>query len=268
MDNIGDKRSSEYYTFEAVEQCIDQLKVLIKKLYSSLNMYNIYVTADHGFLFNYNEIKENSRQVFPKVENCLKEHTRFCITIDKLKSKDLFTVALENTTNIQTEAAVLLPKGINRFRKLGGFGVQFVHGGASLQELIVPVIQLSRQRNAKFEEVTFTRLDQVRSMATSSAKFKILQDQAVGDKYKSISVLFALYDLENHLISDEVEIKLEAVSEQPSERMFEFKLDLNALGSSTKTAYLKAYNTKDLDRLNPIINDLIKINTLTEIDEF
>ncbi len=65
-----------------------------------------------------------------------------------------------------------------------------------------------------------------------------------------------------------MEIKLEAVSEQPSERMFEFKLDLNALGSSTKTAYLKAYNTKDLDRLNPIINDLIKINTLTEIDEF
>jgi len=53
MDNIGDKRSSEYYTFEAVEQCIDQLKLLIKKLYNSLNMYNIYVTADHGFLFNY-----------------------------------------------------------------------------------------------------------------------------------------------------------------------------------------------------------------------
>ena len=130
------------------------------------------------------------------------------------------------------------------------------------------MIQLSRQRNTKFEEVTFTRLDQVRSMATSSAKFKILQDQALGDKYKGSSVLFALYDLDNHLISNEVEIKLEAVSEQPSERMFEFKLDLNALGSSTKTAYLKAYNTKDLDRLNPIINDLIKINTLTEIDEF
>ncbi|URW80668.1 BREX-1 system phosphatase PglZ type A [Xiashengella succiniciproducens] len=268
MDNIGDKRSSEYYTFEAAEQCVDQLKLLIKKLYSSLNIYNIYVTADHGFLFNYNEIKENSRQVFPSVTNCLKEHTRFCITLDKQKSKDLFTVPLENTTNIQTEAAVLLPKGINRFRKLGGFGVQFVHGGASLQELIVPVIQLSRQRNTKFEEVTFTRLDQVRSMATSSAKFKILQDQAVGDKYKGTSVLFALYDLDNHLISNEVEIKLEAVSEQPSERMFEFKLDLNALGSSTQTAYLKAYNTKDLDRLNPIINDLIKINTLTEIDEF
>src|SRR5690606_3588218 len=38
MDNIGDKRSSEYYTFEAVEQCIDQLKILIKKLYNSLNI--------------------------------------------------------------------------------------------------------------------------------------------------------------------------------------------------------------------------------------
>jgi len=127
---------------------------------------------------------------------------------------------------------------------------------------------LSRQRNTKFEEVTFTRLDQVKSMATSSTKFKILQDQAVGDKFKSINVLFALYDLNNELISNEVEIKLEAVQELPSERMFEFKLDLNALGSSTKTAYLKAYNSKDLDRLNPIINDLIKINTLTEIDEF
>src|SRR5690606_7520370 len=159
-------------------------------------------------------------------------------------------------------------KGINRFRKLGGFGVQYVQGSASIQRLIVSVFHLSRQSNVKYEEDTFIRFNKGRSMAKYTAKYQSSQVQAMSDDHKRIHVLFALYDLENHLISNEVEIKLEAVSEQPSERMFEFKLDLNALGSSTKTAYLKAYNTKDLDRLNPIINDLIKINTLTEIDEF
>lgn len=268
MDNIGDKRSSEYYTFEAVAQCIDQLKLLIKKLYNSLNIYNVYVTADHGFLFNYNKIKENSRQVFPSVVTCLKEHTRFCLTNESTKSKDVFQLALSSTTNIQSDVAVILPKGINRFKKLGGFGVQFVHGGASIQELIVPVLSLSRKRNTKHEDVTFKRFDQLKTLATSSAKFKLIQEQVVGDSFQAITLSIGLYDLNNQLISNEVELSLNAVSVQPSDRIFEFKLELNATGSLVKSAYLKAYNKKDIDQLNPLLNDLIKINTLTEIDEF
>ncbi|HCC95650.1 MAG TPA: BREX-1 system phosphatase PglZ type A, partial [Flavobacteriaceae bacterium] len=268
MDAIGDKRSSEYYTFEAVEQCIDQLKLLIKKLYNSLNTYYIYVTADHGFLFNYNEIKENSRQAFPNVKTCLKEHTRFCITEDQIKSKDIFSVPLKNTTNIDTDVRVLLPKGINRFKKLGGFGVQFVHGGASIQELIVPVVQLSRKRNAKLEDVSFMRIDNVKAIAASTSKFKILQEKAVGDNFQAITILVALYDIQNNRISNEVEIVLNSIDESPSERSIEFKLELNASGSRVKTGYLRAYNKKDTEQLNPMINDLIKINTLTEIDDF
>jgi len=228
----------------------------------------VYVTADHGFLFNYNEIKKNSRQVFPSVVTCLKEHTRFCLTNESTKSKDVFQLALSSTTNIQSDVAVILPKGINRFKKLGGFGVQFVHGGASMQELIVPVLSLSRKRNTKHEDVTFKRFDQLKTLATSSAKFKLIQEQAVGDSFQAITLSIGLYDLNNQLISNEVELALNAVSEQPSDRIFEFKLELNATGSLVKSAYLKAYNKKDIDQLNPLLNDLIKINTLTEIDEF
>lgn len=268
MDAIGDKRNSEYYTFEAVEQCIDQLKLLIKKLYNSLNMYNIYVTSDHGFLFNYNQIKENSRQVFPEVKSILKEHTRFCITTDYYHSKESYTIPLKNTTNIKSEANVILPKGINRFKKLGGFGVQFVHGGASLQELVVPVLFLSRQRHVKVSDVTFTRIDQVSTMANSSAKFKILQEHAVGQNYQAITISVGIYDIKNQLLTNEVELDLNMTSNQPSERVVEFRLELNSLGSSASVGYLRAYYNKDHNKLNPIINDLIKINTLTEIDEF
>jgi hypothetical protein len=33
---------------------------------------------------------------------------------------------------------IAIPRAINRYRKQGNIGIQFVHGGASIQELITP----------------------------------------------------------------------------------------------------------------------------------
>lgn len=268
MDSIGDKKSSEYYTFESVEQCVEQLSMLIQRLYKSLNTYNIIVTADHGFLFNYREIPEASRQPFPTVKSILKEHTRFYLTEDKMKPEGTYMFPLSNTTNFDSDVNVIIPKAINRFRKKGAVGVQFVHGGSSLQEIVVPVFELYRNRRNKAKDVTFRRLDKLKSMSTSSAFFKILQDHPVGEEYKPLDVQIAIYDLKNEPITSEYELTLNSTGEFPSGRTFEFKLELNAAGARARTGYLRAFAKSDIEKLNPLLNDLIKINTLTEIDEF
>jgi hypothetical protein len=35
---------------------------------------------------------------------------------------------------------IAIPRAINRYHKQGNIGIQFVHGGASIQELITPVL--------------------------------------------------------------------------------------------------------------------------------
>jgi hypothetical protein len=48
---------------------------------------------------------------------------------------------------------VTIPHSVNRYRKQG-VGHQFVHGGGSLQEVVVPVIESSRKREEVVTKVT------------------------------------------------------------------------------------------------------------------
>jgi len=62
---------------------------------------------------------------------------------------------------------------------------------------------------------------------------------------------------------------LNSTSANPKERLFEVILSLNSQGSKANFGYLKAFEKKDKTRLNPLgLNDLIKISSLMEKDEF
>lgn len=268
MDTIGDSAASEYYTFDSVKDCVSQLFMLIERLYRSLNTYNILLTADHGFLFNYETISDASKQSLPKLNTAYREHSRYCITADTTKPADTLMFPLRNTSNIETDLNVVIPKGINRFRKQGS-GVQFVHGGASLQELIVPVMSFYRVRRSNVEEVSFERIDTTNSLSASSARFRFLQNKPIGEGVLPLTAIAALYDIDRNLISNEVVIEFNSADTQPTGRSFEINLELNNLGSKTNAAYLKVYKSSDENKLNELYkSDMIKINTLTEIDEF
>lgn len=266
MDAIGDKQGSEYYTFESAVQCITQLKGLIKKLYGNFNIYNVLVTADHGFLFNYKKISDATSQQLPSFKNTLKDHTRFCLTSDTANHVDTYQFPLATTTNIVSDVQVVLPKSINRFRKKGNIGKQFVHGGSALQEVIVPVIQLYRNRRNLAKKVNFKRIDSIRSVSTSVIKFNFLQVEPIGNDYKSRTLQVAVYDIDHNIISNEEEILLNLTSELPAERSFEVRIELSPQGSKTKTGFVKVFDKED--KLNALTIDLIKINLLEEIDSF
>lgn len=266
MDAIGDKQGSEYYTFESAEQCINQLKTLIKKLYGNFNIYNVLVTADHGFLFNYKKISDATSQQLPSLKNTLKDHTRFCLTIDNSIYTDTYQFPLSSTTNIDSEVQVILPKSINRFRKKGNIGKQFVHGGSALQEVVVPVLQLYRNRRNLAKKVNFKRIDNITSASTSIVKLKFLQVEPISSEFKPRSLKIAIYDLDHNIISNEEEIILNLTNELPAERSFEVRIELSSKGSKTKTGFVKVFDKED--KLNVLLTDLIKINLLEEIDSF
>ena len=200
------------------------------------------------------------------MRNTLKDHTRFCLTTDKNKFADTYQFPLSATTNIISEVQVILPKAINRFRKKGNIGKQFVHGGGALQEVIVPVLQLYRNRRNLAKKVNFKRIDTIKSVSTSFFKLNFLQVEPIGSDYKSRILRVAIYDIDNQIISNEEEVILNLTSELPAERSFEVRMELSSKGSKTKIGYVKVYDKED--NLNPLLNDLLKINLLEEIDSF
>ncbi|WP_296317626.1 BREX-1 system phosphatase PglZ type A [Winogradskyella sp. UBA3174] len=269
MDAIGDKKRTEHETFNASTKTIEDIKDLIMKIYG-WNVYNVLVTSDHGFLYNNTTLTESSREHLPKPKGYSRDHSRFVVADDFESKLDGYGLEMKNTTNIDTDLKIAIPRAINRYRKQGNIGVQFVHGGASLQELLVPVVKFFKDtKKEKSDLVSFKRIDQNDRISSGSIKVTLLQDQPVDNELKSAEVLFALYSEKGDLYSKEVEVHFNSTSGNPKERIFEIILSLNTLGSNASFCYLKAYHKDDKSRLNPLgTNDLIKVNTLMEKDEF
>lgn len=267
MDAIGDKRRTEHETFAASEKAVNDIKRLMQKLYG-WNRVHVLVTADHGFLYNYKNIEEKNREKMPTTTGYCRDHVRFSIA-DKFDGEvDGYVAKMNLTTNVTTDLKIALPRAINRFRKQGNAGVQFVHGGASLQELITPVVKFYKQRKSDGQKVTFKRMDQVEKIASGSAKFIFIQDNPVSEEKRSLQLSVAIYSDKEELLSNEVLVNFNATSSNPKERVFEVLINLNAKGTTSSFGYLKAYDTSEKGKLNPLANDLIKISSLIEKDEF
>src|SRR5690625_1051867 len=57
IDAFGDKRDTEINTFDAAEDAIDQLSDLVRIIRNDLSGTHIYLTSDHGFLYQRDPLK-------------------------------------------------------------------------------------------------------------------------------------------------------------------------------------------------------------------
>ncbi|NLB56058.1 MAG: BREX-1 system phosphatase PglZ type A, partial [Lentisphaerae bacterium] len=67
IDATGDKASTETKVFEACNDAIEELTAIVKIIVNDLSGVNIFITADHGFLYTYKPLEESqkiSRQTF------------------------------------------------------------------------------------------------------------------------------------------------------------------------------------------------------------
>ncbi|RLB84638.1 MAG: BREX-1 system phosphatase PglZ type A, partial [Deltaproteobacteria bacterium] len=127
IDSIGDKKESEDRVFEAVEDTLEELIKIIKKL-AGANATNILVTSDHGFIYQ-NKVLDDSDFLDNDVTEieALYRDRRFLLgkNLPQNNSMKLFT---SQEAGIEGDIDILIPKSINRIR-LKGSGSRFVHGG-------------------------------------------------------------------------------------------------------------------------------------------
>ena len=263
MDSIGDKKRTEHETFDETGKVVEQIKRLIQKIYG-WNISHVLVTADHGFLYNHNELKDNDKEVLPKAKGYSKDNTRFVIAEDFEGKQDGYVFDMKKTTNIETDLKIAIPRAINRYRRQGNIGLQFVHGGASIQELITPVIKYYKQKKESSETVKFRRIDDTNKITTGTIKVVLHQEEPVSNDLKSLDVFIGLFSDKGELVSNEIALSFNSTSSNPKERKFEVILTLNTLGAKSSFCYLKAYTPKE--KLNPILNDLLTVSTLMGMD--
>ena len=262
IDSTGDDRKTELKTFKAVQEAIEDLASLVKKIHSSYNVSRVIVTSDHGFLFNYRKLSDATLQDMPKGDH-VKKHSRYLITSDIKDCKDSYVLNLSDCTSVSSDLKVVIPKGINRYR-IQGAGYHFVHGGASLQEVVVPVLESTRKRKDISQKVTFKLLNKEFKVVSGAIKIRIYQEEPLGNQVKARLVVAGLFDGTGKLVSNEVTHHLDSGSDLPTQREREFILNLSSGGSQESVLTLKIFDNED--RLNPLATHKVINNTLIESD--
>ena len=265
IDAIGDDRKTERKTFHAVTDAISELNSLVKKVHSSFNVSKVFITSDHGFLYNYRPLPESTFQDSPGGKHS-ETHNRYIITDDTKEINNSYLINLSDCSNVKSDLKVAIPKAVNRYKHKGS-GSRFVHGGASLQEMIVPVIISTRKRVDIGSKVTFKLLNTDLRIVSGSIKIKIFQNDPVSSDTKPREIVLGIYNSTSQLVSNEIECSLNSPSQIPTDRTKEHIINLSSDSSQETILNLKAYDSDDdADRLNPLINEKIINSTLIESD--
>lgn len=225
IDGTGDKRESEERVFTAVEETLQELIRLIKKL-TGANASNLLVTSDHGFIYQNRVIDESDfsgnnaegDQIFFR-------DRRFILGkgLHEVSSLRTFTSSQLGLTG---DVEVQIPKSINRLR-LKGSGSRYVHGGASLQEVVLPVVKINKKRQSDVSAVDVEIIRSSSSVITAGQLgVALYQAQPATDKVKPRVLRAGIFNEAGELISDSHELNFDLTSENPRDREIQVRLVL------------------------------------------
>lgn len=262
--DVIDRTGHSQNPFDVIGDCrkaIEQLAVLIKRLHATWNVTNVLLTSDHGFLYNDKKFEEKDKHHIDDM--AIEKTTRYYLT-DSHDSRDgIVKFPLGKVSSIKTDTPLMVavPEGTNRLFASGGYN--YVHGGASLQEMIIPVIKSVRKKINKTEKVGVALMNHNLNMVSSRLKFQMIQSEAVSMMVMERKVICCIYNGDEP-VTQEMEVTLNSTdATNLNNRVYEVTLNLNK-SVHASMLQLRIYDVDD--KLNPLVRETVKNNTMIEQD--
>lgn len=215
IDATGDKAASEHRTFNAAADAITELIDVVKKL-ANANATNIFVTADHGFLYQRAKLEDQFKLTAKPHGDEIVVATRRYVLGRGLKTHPAFKTFTSPQLGLDSDLEVQIANSIHRIPQPGA-GFQFVHGGASLQEVVVPVVQINKKRNDTVEPVNVDIHPESDRITTGQVVVKLYQSTRVEPTRPARRLRAGLY-FNDQLISNEPELIFDATSVEGRDR--------------------------------------------------
>ena len=259
MHNTIDDKSHSAAAKDVVDSCrdaINELETLVHKLHETYNVTEVYITSDHGFLFNDQAFEEKDKHKV--TEDVLEKSTRYYLTQSAAAVPGIVKFPLSEVSGMEEDNVyVAVPEGTNRLQAPAG-GYSFTHGGASLQELLIPIIISRQERVNTKTPVGVMVLDRNLSIQASRLRFRLLQTDAVSMEKKARTIKVALYYNDN-AVTPIKEYVLNNTDALLDNRKVLVDLTLNQ-NIDAKVLQLRVYDVDD--DLNPLIKENVTNNTL------
>lgn len=257
--NVIDKEgeNNEDGVLSVVDTAIKEILSLIRKLYNNLQISNFIVTADHGFIYKRRKVDESQKYSGITTLKSKETSRRFLITDD--------VVSIPYTQEFETYGTkVVVPSSYDVFKTQGG-GMQFVHGGASLQEIVVPVIRISDLRSKGKVEASGpvgVRLKSIQRKITRRDGLVYEFEQYEKVEGKKIERLVSVYfcDEENNMVSGEYSFLANSTSNDLETRVYKIRFTLNNTSFDRNKRYflvIKDANTNEIIDQHQFVIDIL-----------
>ncbi|EAC0898491.1 BREX-1 system phosphatase PglZ type A [Salmonella enterica] len=264
IDAMGDSASTEEKTFEACRNAVVELKDLVTRVINRLHGTRIIVTADHGFLFQQQPLSGQDKTTLQiKPDNTIKNHKRFIIGHQLPADDFCWKGKVADTAGVSDNSEFLIPKGIQRFHFSGG--ARFVHGGAMLQEVCVPVLQVKAlQKTAAEKQPQRRPVDIVKhhpliKLVNNIDKVSLLQTHPVGELYEPRTLNIFIVDNANNVVSGKERICFDSDNNTMEKRVRDVTLKLIGANFNRRNEYwliLEDAQTETGYQKYPVIIDL------------
>ena len=139
IDSSGHDSVGESKVFDACEETVNKLLSLIQTLTNVRSSINVIVTSDHGFIYSYNKLEESDK-ISVKGEEIVDALGEKRCVVCKNPIDSEYLVEVKMPINNENNSLVgYAPYQAIRMKSNGGPSY-YVHGGLSLQEMMVPVL--------------------------------------------------------------------------------------------------------------------------------
>ena len=236
IDRAGEHNESK--VFAETPRAIEEITALVRKLYNNLQISNFYITADHGFLYRQNAICESQKYSNIVSQNPIEASKRYILTDDDSLSIPYTTTVTLDEPN--KNLRVINPYGYDLF-KTQGAGIQYVHGGVSLHETVIPIIHISELNAKKGEKLSRpvgVRLKSVvRKITNRSFALDFEQYEKVEDKVQAINCETYFVDENGNKVSGEYRFIANSSSDDASTRVTRIRFTLKNIEFDRNNRY-------------------------------
>lgn len=254
IDARGDKANTENEVFAACEEAVEEIFALIRRLTSRANTIRYIVTADHGFIYKRDKLAESD-----KIGGIAGAGRRFVVTSEPIQANGVASVPLKNVLDNDDERQVYFPIGTDLF-KAPGAGLNYVHGGSSPLEMLIPVIEVKTEKGYMKTSVALIALVSLTNKITNLiTMLDFVQTEAVSDVVKETRYRIYFISDDNEKISNENIYVADRKDKDTAKRVFRLRFSFkNKKYEKTRRYYLVAYDDKnDLEILrHEIIMDI------------
>lgn len=263
----------EQGVFTACDTAITEIINLVKIITGSMNGVNVMITSDHGFLYTYQPLNEDNKMERSAFRNRILEQGRRYVFTDSTADPD-YLIPVKGFYN-DNDCQLFVPR--ENIRIKGAGGMNFVHGGMSLQEIVVPVIKYkflrsgykSYERNKdKYDSkpVTISLLSSSRKISNMIFNMSFYQKEAVNQNYVACTYEVYLVDNQGNIISNKQKIVADRTSLSNVDREYRCTFNLKQQSYSNTAIYYLVI--QDEEGLQVPIKEEIQIDISMSFDDF